>query len=102
MSNPRNPNRSDRYKILFERSVSIRENPWLRFCRLDRLDHDELAQRAAIGELDPPRNLGKERIVLAAAHVQPGLHARTALPNDDGAAGDDLSAKRFEAEPLCV
>src|SRR5579864_2541889 len=44
-------------------------------CLLDfhRLDHHELAHRSLVQELDAPSDLGEERIVLAAADVQPGL-----------------------------
>ena len=66
------------------------------------LDHDELAHRPLVEELDASRNLGEERIVLAAAHVQPRLYPRSALADDNRPAGNQLSAKCLEAKPLRV
>ena len=68
----------------------------------DRFDHNELAHRALIQELDASGDLGKESVVLAAANVEPRFYARAALPNNDGAAGHDLPAECFEAKPLRV
>jgi len=69
---------------------------------VDRFDHDELAHRSLVEKLDATGDLGKQRIVLAAAHVEARLHARAALPNDDGSARHQLSAESFEPEPLGV
>src|SRR5579859_5368932 len=66
------------------------------------LNHHELAHRALVQELDAARDFGKESVVFAAAHIQPGLYARAPLPHNDGAAGDDLPAKCLEAKPLRV
>src|SRR5215467_13558679 len=65
-------------------------------------DHHELAHRAFVHELDAARYLGKESVVFAATDVESGLHASAALADDDGAAGDDLSAECFEAKPLGI
>lgn len=61
------------------------------------LDHDELAHRTLVDELDPPRNLREKRIVFATPDVEPGLDPRAALPDDDRPAGHQLSAKRLKA-----
>jgi len=67
-----------------------------------RLDHHVPAHLAAIHELNAAADLGKEGIILAAANVQARLYARAALPHDDGAAGDNLSAEGLKAQPLGV
>src|SRR5208282_2172752 len=67
-----------------------------------RLDHHKLAHRALVQKLDPPRNLGKKRIVFAAAHVEPRLHARPALTHNDRSARHDLPAECLESQPLRV
>ena len=65
--------------------------------RFDRLDHDVLAHGAFVEEFDAAGDLSKERVVFAAADIEPGLYAGAALADDDGAAGDDLSAECLEA-----
>ena len=70
--------------------------------RGERFDHHILAHLTAILKHNPARDLGKQRIVLAAADVQPRLHPRTPLPHDNRAAGHKLPAKGFEAEPLRI
>jgi len=70
--------------------------------RFDRLDHHVLAHRAAVFEDDAPADLGKERVVFAAADVEPGLHTGAALAHDDGSARNDLSAERLKSEPLRI
>src|ERR1700751_4265504 len=65
-------------------------------------DHDELAHLAAVFEDDAAGDFGEERVVFAAAYIEAGFHAGAALADDDGAAGDDLSAECFEAEALRV
>ena len=69
---------------------------------LHRLDHDELAHLSLVQELDTSGDLGEKRVIFAATDVQPGLHARTALSDDDGTAGHDLPAECLKAEPLRV
>src|SRR5208282_897544 len=54
-----------------------------------RLDHHKLA---------PPGDLGKKRIVFAAAHVEPRLHARPALTHNDRSARHDLPAECLESK----
>src|ERR1039457_3261682 len=58
-----------------------------------RFNHHEFTHRTLVEEFDAAGDLCEERIVFAAADVEPGLHAGTALPNDDGAARNELSAK---------
>src|SRR5579863_3839243 len=70
--------------------------------RGDRLNHHVFAQLSAILKPDAARDLGKQSIVLAPTHVQPRFHARAALPHDNGAAWNQLSAKSFKAQPLRV
>ena len=65
--------------------------------RGDRLDHHELAQLTAVLELNPARDLGKQRVILAAANVQAWLNPSASLPHDNRAAGNELSAKSLEA-----
>src|SRR5215469_6752602 len=70
--------------------------------RFHGLDHDELAHAALIEELDASRDLGKERVVLAAADVEPGFYPGAALAHDDGSARHQLPAERFESQPLGI
>ena len=70
--------------------------------KLHGLDHHELAHRALIQELDAARDFGKQRVVLAAADVQPWFHASAALPHNDRPAGHDLPAECLESQPLRV
>src|SRR6202000_2586756 len=80
-----------------------RRMPWplcrstnrLRLCRwqLCGLYGDEAAALALVLELDLAGDLGKERVVAAAAHIQAGLDARAALPHDDGAARHHLAGE---------
>jgi hypothetical protein len=67
-----------------------------------RFDHHKLAHGTLIQELDPASDLGEERVVLAATNIQAGLDPRAPLANDNGSAGDYLSAERFETEPLRI
>src|SRR5207248_1665775 len=62
----------------------------------------ELAHRSFVEEFDAARDLREQRIVFAAANVQPRLHARSALPHDDGPARDQLSAESLKPEPLRI
>src|SRR5581483_6462178 len=68
----------------------------------DRFHHHELAHGAAVLELDSAGDFGKQRVVLAAAHVQPRLNARATLPHDDGSARYQLTAERLEPKPLRI
>jgi hypothetical protein len=65
--------------------------------RFQGFDHDELAHRAFVHELDASTDFGEESVVFAAADVEAGLYARAPLAHDDGAARDNLSAESFEA-----
>ena len=53
-------------------------------------------------KLDAAGDLGKKSVVFAASDVQAGLHASAALPHDDRAAGDKLSAESLKSQPLRV
>ena len=66
--------------------------------RFQRFDHDKLAHRSLVEELDASADLGEKGVVFAASHVQAGLHPGSALTHDDGAAGDNLSAECLEAQ----
>jgi hypothetical protein len=68
----------------------------------ERLNHYELAHLSAIHELNAACDFGEERVVFALADVQAGFHTGAALPNDDGTAGDKLSAECLKAKPLRV
>ena len=70
--------------------------------RFQRFDHNEPAHRAFVEELDSSADLGEKGVVFAAADVEAGLYAGSALPNDDGAAWDYLSAKSLETQALRV
>ena len=63
---------------------------------------DELTQPSAIAEFDDAGDLREQRIVFAQADVHAGLKAGTALADDNRAAGNQLAAERFHAQPLCI
>jgi hypothetical protein len=65
--------------------------------RFQRFDHDELAHGALVHEFDAAADLGEEGVVFATTDVQTWLDPRAPLPNDDGAARDNLSAESLEA-----
>src|SRR5579864_1823255 len=68
--------------------------------RFDRLNHHELAHRTLVQKFDVARDLGKQRVVFSAAHVQPRFHTGPALPDNDGAARHDLPAESIKPQPL--
>jgi len=68
----------------------------------DWLDNHKLSHRAFIEKLDLAGDFGKERIVFAAADVEPRFNPRAALPDDDRATGDNLSAEGLKTKPLRV
>ena len=70
--------------------------------RFDGLDHHKLAHLSLVQELDAAGDLGKERIVFAAAHVQARFYRSSTLPHNNCSAGNNLAAKCLKAEPLCV
>jgi hypothetical protein len=70
-------------------------------------DADELAHPAAIAKLNDAGDLGKQRVVLAPAHVLARLEGRAALPDDDRTARNQLAAEAltpsrcaFESRPF--
>ena len=66
------------------------------------LDGDVLAQAAAVLEADNAADFGEQGVVFAAADVQAGLNAGSALAHDDGAARHQLAAEGFHAQPLRI
>src|ERR1041385_5982074 len=69
---------------------------------LDGVNADDPAVRAVIAELHAPRDLGEDRVVLAAAGIQPRPEPSSALAHDDRAAGHEVAVVRFDAEALRV
>ena len=69
---------------------------------LSGFDADVLTHAATIFEFDRARDLRKERIVFAPADVFTRLDGGTALADDDGTAGYELTAEDLHAEPLGV
>ena len=65
--------------------------------RFQGLDHHKLAHRTFVEEFNTAADLGEKRIVLATTNIQPGLHSRTSLPDDDRPAGNHLSPESLEA-----
>src|SRR5438132_1339186 len=66
------------------------------------LDGDVLAQAAAVLEADNAADFGEQGVVFAAADVQAGLNAGSALAHDDSAARHQLAAEGLYAQPLRV
>src|SRR5262249_10598417 len=67
-----------------------------------RLNADYPAVRAVVLELHAPVDLREDRVVLADPRVQSLAEPPSALPDDDGAAGDDVPIVRLHAEPLRI
>src|ERR1700733_1474222 len=67
-----------------------------------RIDADELAEAAAIAKHDDTGNLGKERIVLAAADVLARLEGGAALPHQNRSSGHGFSAESLHAQALGI
>jgi hypothetical protein len=65
-------------------------------------DGDKTAELAAVFEDQGAGDLGEQGVILAAADMYAGLETRATLADDDGPAGDKLSAECFYAKPLCV
>src|SRR6185437_2349930 len=63
---------------------------------------DKAPHAAFIFEPHHARDPGKERIILRAAHVPAGLVARSALADQDAAAGHKLPAEALDSQPLPV
>ena len=57
---------------------------------------------ALVLKLHDAGDLGEERVVLAQPNVITGLQFRSALANQDGAAGDQLPVKPLHAQPLGI
>src|SRR6185437_16758118 len=74
----------------------------LSFRSLGGFYEHEAARAALVHELDSAGDLGEERVVFPAANVCAGLNTGAALADDDGAAGNKLSAECFYAKPLRV
>src|SRR5580658_6758712 len=68
----------------------------------DGLDGSEPAAVAAIRKLYTARDLGKQRVVGANAHVDARLYAGAALADNDGSTGNQLAGKRLHAQPLRI
>src|ERR1051325_11415005 len=58
----------------------------------------ETAAVAFVGELAAAGDLGEERVVAAHADVRAGVELRSALADDDRAAGDELSGETLHTE----
>ncbi len=69
---------------------------------LRRLYVHEASVLAPVLELDHATDLRKEGVVLATAYVCAGLERCSALPHDDAAAEDGLSAEYLYAQPLSI
>jgi hypothetical protein len=67
-----------------------------------RLDQDELPHGAFVHKLHRAGDLGKQRVIFAATHIQAGLVAGTPLADDDGTARDKLTAENLHSQPLRV
>src|SRR5262249_3797087 len=69
-------------------------------CRFDRVNVDPPSARAVVFELDASRDLGKQRVVLSTADVEPRFEAAAALPNEDRSASDHVAVEPLHAQPL--
>src|SRR5580658_10778879 len=67
-----------------------------------RKDADELSVSALVFEADHARDERKQRIILRAADVLPRLIARSALANQNAAAGHNLTPESLDTEALPV
>src|SRR5438309_4000001 len=74
----------------------------LRFRALGGLDENKTAGATFIDELDGAGDLGEKSVIFAATDVCAWLDASAALADDDGTAGNKLSAECFYAKPLRV
>ena len=66
------------------------------------IDVDEATVLALVLKADDTIHLGKQSVVLAAAHVGAWLERSPALTDDDASAEDRLTAKYLDSEPLGV
>ncbi len=63
---------------------------------------NKFSEPAPVHKTDDAADLGKQRVVPAAAHVLARLDGRPALPHQDGTARDQLASEPFYAQPLRV
>ena len=66
----------------------------------NRLDADESARPAFIFKCNDTGDFCKKSVVSADADIFPGLELCSTLPNEDGAAADELTAESFYAKSL--
>ena len=69
---------------------------------LQRVDADELAATSFFFKLDYAINQRKQRVVLAASDIFPGLPFGAALSRQNVSAEDCLAAKLLQAQPLRI
>ena len=70
--------------------------------KLCRIDVDEAAMLALILKAHDAVDLGEQSVVLAATDVGSGLERCAALPHDDAATKNRLTAEDLDSEPLRV
>jgi hypothetical protein len=70
---------------------------WMIRVLLNREDADDAAPLTVVFEAYSPRDLRKDRVVLAEARVQAGPEATAALADDDRAACHDVAIVRLDA-----
>ena len=66
------------------------------------LNGNKLSHAAAVAENNGSGDTGVKGVIGAPADVFTGFEGCPALPDEDGAAGDDLAGKPLDAEPLGV
>lgn len=80
--------------------MSLIRGSYLRL--LGRGDADEAAAAAFVFEFHVPGDQRKERVILAPSDVYAWLMLGAALPHQDCAGIDELSAETLYSEPLTV
>ena len=66
------------------------------------INPNKLSHAPAISEFDNARDLGKQSIIFACAHVFTSLHLGPALADNNGTARNELPGEYLNAEPLGV
>ena len=66
----------------------------------NRLNADEAACPAFVFKCNDAGDFCKKRVVSADADIFAGLELCSSLPDQNGAAADELTAESFDAEPL--
>ena len=66
----------------------------------DRLDADEAAGMAFVFECNDAGNFCEEGIVSSNAHIHAWFELRSALTDENGSTGDQLTTEAFHAQPL--